>query len=752
MIRGSLVAKLWAVNPVSAGANPALGPNILVGVMNQRIGSSYPYFQLQRALFREDKDKADKWRDLLAGMETGELTIGSRTPVTGMPAWATPEVIPGGFATGTFVAGGSLRAHEHSLANELGISFAEVGRIRAALNAWYLSDDGLKRLREVASSGCFDVEAPEEAALLAVALLIEMQPTAVQTILNEISPFFDRLRFYPIPTAVPRGDGVHVRTVGQLRQSLYHIKPSKNVLQQSATLTTWIPLYDRLTDLLSELHGEAWEEMAVRWTKDYSLADHQHVSRRWSKPDGPFQRCRQLLEKRLSGELLSIGDKNYISIVANRRAAKYGTRAERDAYRADQARQDIKVWFDALADVVLARIRDFDEKTGLENIDAALAPIAKAESRRGARTGAEITPNFRRKIMSARVAPVSDLIEGGQISSPEVLAAVLPQITSQVHASAFRGRSERAVFASLYQAFRQRRSLLLLDLQSQVRLEELPWASALLLQRSNSLSHEDVAREVLHHIVLLTLMHFPHVQFPNALVDEMTQLARQGNIDVPLTREIAADIFMGRFTRTFDRAATLCLERYHGKLYGCYYDLPARLPSMSLGAYCYQRAGQKDSRLWNWSVAANGMAIEQQLILTSHNLAAVLSSLDLPHLEFGSLAKRTFEWICARQQIQYEDWRAQLQVLKNAAYAWRQMIAYLSELEEHAQSAVWHEIEAQFSTQSAKFRHRFEPAMLGLREAIQGVPPSDRNGKLFLGWSVGRHDFASSNAFHSVSK
>ena len=41
-------------------------------------------------------------------MASGKLRIGSREPVSGLPAWVTPEVVRGGFATGEPAAGGAV--------------------------------------------------------------------------------------------------------------------------------------------------------------------------------------------------------------------------------------------------------------------------------------------------------------------------------------------------------------------------------------------------------------------------------------------------------------------------------------------------------------------------------------------------------------------------------------------------------------------------------------------------------------------
>jgi hypothetical protein len=63
--------------------------------------------------------KARTWRQVFQGMLSGVLRIGSRVPVVGTPAWATLEVMQGGFASGSLLAGGQLLPHERELLTRL---------------------------------------------------------------------------------------------------------------------------------------------------------------------------------------------------------------------------------------------------------------------------------------------------------------------------------------------------------------------------------------------------------------------------------------------------------------------------------------------------------------------------------------------------------------------------------------------------------------------------------------------------------
>src|SRR5690606_30069960 len=113
--------------------------------------------------------KAEKWIDVFTGMLSGQLQVGSRTP-TSAPAWATLEVLTGGFATGNLLSGGALLAHEQELLDRIGASSENTSR--AQLNAYYLTETGQKELTGLLESGYYAVDLPEESALLVVCWLL----------------------------------------------------------------------------------------------------------------------------------------------------------------------------------------------------------------------------------------------------------------------------------------------------------------------------------------------------------------------------------------------------------------------------------------------------------------------------------------------------------------------------------------------------------------------------------------------------
>ena len=223
-----------------------------------QVGAGYPVGQLAKAFVtaatHEDagtreraQERARRWSAVLAGMAFGGLTVGSRTPVKGMPVWVTPEMVRGGFATGAPAAGGPLRAHEVEL-TALGGVAAE----RGALFAWFLGEAGLAELRSMLDGGGYRVEVPEHAALLTVAWLLRAGDRArALGLLDEIGPYAAQLCFAPVPDPQGARDASVVwrEPAGEVGRALAGRGENPRVKAMREALTVWNPLADELLDL-----------------------------------------------------------------------------------------------------------------------------------------------------------------------------------------------------------------------------------------------------------------------------------------------------------------------------------------------------------------------------------------------------------------------------------------------------------------------------------------------------------------------
>ena len=171
-------------------------------------------------------------------------------------------------------------------------------------------------------------------------------------------------------------------------------------------------------------------------------------------------------------------------------------------------------------------------------------------------------------------AEASVLVEVGVIPSAEVLSRVIPQITAQVRSAGIADLALRRLYQALYGAFRRRRSLLLLDRQSQVKLSELPWVAAIDAYRQSDQDARERARQTLEQVVGLAVTAFPQQILPNKLLQEIRTLAEEAGLKLPIVDEVAADIFMDEFSEKFLRSAQTAAAMLGGSLYEHCYALP----------------------------------------------------------------------------------------------------------------------------------------------------------------------------------
>ncbi|MFI6323692.1 hypothetical protein ACIBG8_39610 [Nonomuraea sp. NPDC050556] len=728
----------------------------------------YAFGQLQRALDKavsEDDAKVAAWRAVLDGMATGRLDIGSRTPVADTPAWVTLEVAHGGFATGRYLAETPMREDELARATD-----------RERLNLYYLSDAGQAELLAALASGSYRIDVPEDAALMVVAWLLDRgHHGAALDLVVRLRPLMHRLRMTPRleQSAGPSGATVRLAPVGEVKDALRATTVNADIATMVETLRVWLPLYDRLVALWCDTLDEDletgwpcrvwpadWTERRARWLADYRSASEQHtLARAHDRPKSNFARLRRPLEVcEHDSSALSGRDVGWIRRVLVNTVSKHGAPGseQRAALRSAQAVEAARPTHASLAALLAGRLDRYPEDGGIPAVEPLAGETLQDESPEVA-AGHPIPPHLLAKVTRALEAPVDELVARGVITSGEVLARVLPQITAQVLAADFGDEDLARLYAQTYGAFRRRRSLLLLNLEHQVRLDELPWVGALERFRAPRPDTARTARRTLEQTAVLALTAFPQAILPNPLLRELGALAKGAGLPMPLVEEVAADIFAGTFTEKWRTAAEIASRTMAGTLYARYYDLPAadawtaparrtswwgKRTADDFAGVCAARAKEAQSGGGHSYVAANGTVLEQSQILTTQNLATLVHTL---HLEehLGGLAERTFDWIVARQAMRVTERHAALHMVKNTAYAWRQAIFYLSFCAESQQLAAVNRLRRQVA--DAGVGDRFGPAVAGLAHVVNGgrfdaggtVPGS--RGRRFLGWTTGAH-------------
>ncbi|MFI0354839.1 transcriptional regulator [Actinomadura sp. 9N407] len=757
-----------------------------------RVGSGYPRAQLAKA-FRaasEHEDEAarlraeariESWDRVLAGMADGSLTIGSRAPVRGLPTWVTPEVVRGGFATGEAAAGGPPLPYEIEKAERLGIAAD-----RRALFFHHLTDAGLAELQELLDSGLYEVDVPEEAALPTVAWLLRAgDRNAALTLLDEIEPFADRLRFTPrpvpapspaqaaSPARTPAGDAeiVHRRTAGETVAALRGRLPQPAVAAMNEALGVWNPFADELLahwletvdeGRVARLEPDGWRERGVELLEWYEVLAARHTRcTKHRRPKENIAILRTALQETVAAPRARPSRPGLLQHAVDsmvRRRGAPGTDEHADL-RERQHQIAVRPTHHELAQILVARLAPLPQENGVPAPESLIGPVTEEEAlRTGVAAGTGIPASLRQTVEAALAAPIGTLVERGVVPSAEVMAELVPQLVAWTTAQSYRDEALRGLMAAAYRAFRNRRSLLLLHLQHQVELAELPWVRAVHEHRRPGYGFRSGSHATLTRLAELALQGFPGTILPNPLIRELGELAKAANVKVPFVEELAADIFMGAFSGKFLEAARLAGDLLEGTLYERYYGIDyaaiqrigdigrkhglAARTSDSFAALCAERAG---TSLGSHRPAENGTVIEQSQILTTHNLAVLVHPIGAePAIGWDGLARGAFTTVC-RLVTQLHGNPRPLGTIKDAAYAWRQAVFFLALCGLRDQIAViaWMRDEAE--RRPRHVAERLEPVLDGLRHVLVGGS-LDEDGALeahrtrrFLGWDTGRH-------------
>ncbi|MFD0399286.1 hypothetical protein ACFVHI_14555 [Kitasatospora sp. NPDC127121] len=729
---------------------------------------------------RSAEARVARWHAVLAGIADGRLTIGSRTPVAGLPAWVTPEVVRGGFATSAASAEGPLQPYECEAA-----ALAGVAAERGALFAYCLTEPGLSRLYDLLDSGRYEAAVPEEAALLTVAWLVRAGDAAgALELVDVLEPFADRLRFTPRPSALPAPDSeaVHRRTVGDAVTTLTGRRPNAAVEAQREALTVWQPFGDQLLAhwletaeagrVLERTPDSAWLERGAMLLRRYDELAAAHT--RCTKHRDPKENLgilRGALAETAAGRPLDarrLGLLRHAVASMVRRRGRPGSDRHTEL-RTRQAVQAAQPSHHDLAQLVLRRLSGLHQETGVADVAPLVADVSAHEAHTGNTrlpAGTPVPAAIRQVVEAALSAPLDTLVERGMVPSAEVLAELVPQLVAVTTSQSYPDETLRTLMAANYRAFRNRRSLLLSDLTGQVRVDELPWVRAVAGHRVGE-DGRAPARTALHQLGELAVQAFPGTLLPNPLVRELGVLARQAKLDAPFVEELAADIFTGTFTPKYLAAARAAAELLSGTLYERYYAIdyaavhdlataeageaykagkagkagkaPARgrRPRSSPGftELCAQRAEVSGG----WSVASNGKIIEQAQILTTHNLATLVTRVGIsPEPGWDDLAWRSFTTVCHATARIHDNPRP-LSTIKDAAYAWRQLVFHLSLCEPAAQARVIAGLRGEAARHPAHVAARLAPALAGLRQAARGGAADADAGRRLLGWTTGPH-------------
>ena len=469
------------------------------------------------------------------------MNWGDRQAVADAPVWATPRVLEGGFVSGELMAQ------------------LQDGDVR---NEYYLTPEGLDKLDRLLKSKCYRIRVPEHGALLMVAWLLNNgQTEEAHAILKEIGPYFHRLRFYPedtsrVDSAAPL-DSLFVRSVGeainsiqkrlQMQASEYVPRFRMKNSQRKANLD-WLPLKWKLLSFWTETCNgdgmpgecfpEGWGARALNLVCEFERLKQRDANTNAGRArKSSTQEMTLCIQKCLgmTKDYLSDHDKLCLKAILSGNEAKHSPLGSSEfASFQEHIRNSIPADETPVLNNLINRLAEEDPNCGLsqESIEKISLNFPK---------------NLGKIVNQTRTGTLEELIKVGMVPSSEAMAALVPLLMARTLNNNIPDQSLRHLGHALDNAFSARRSVLLLSLLSQVRFDELPWAKPLFCFREGKFFQENV-KTTMKLIVKTALEAFPQTVLPNKLRQSLSSLAHSVDEDIPLCDELAADIFMGRFS------------------------------------------------------------------------------------------------------------------------------------------------------------------------------------------------------------
>lgn len=145
--------------------------------------------------------------------------------------------------------------------------------------------------------------------------------------------------------------------------------------------------------------------------------------------------------------------------------------AEHAALRTRQGRDAARPAHHSLAGIVAARLATLPQDVGTTDAQHMVRPVEPEEARvTGVPDAWPIPAPIARVVWRATAGTIEQLIDQEVVASAEVLASLTPLIAAATYAAQYPEPSLRRLMATTFRAFRNRRSLLLLNLEHQVRL------------------------------------------------------------------------------------------------------------------------------------------------------------------------------------------------------------------------------------------------------------------------------------------
>ena len=235
-----------------------------------------------------------------------------------------------------------------------------------------------------------------------------------------------------------------------------------------------------------------------------------------------------------------------------------------------------------------------------------------------------------------------------------------------------------------YKAFKNMRSLLLLNLESQLKIMELPHYNTL-----NTIYKKN--RKSSNKLTLVKIITTNYVKWfggdlmPNRVVKMLYNLVNEFDSTVGFCEEIACDIFQRRFSKKYDISLNIAKKHMINTLYSNYYNINDLYKSSdNLTNLSLQLKNQYSPSSVNY-IDTNGQQLQASYILTTHNSLQIDKFLDT--VDFNKVVKQ----ITLKILTHLEPYNIERSVCLTLGHMWRNLMYYLTKLDtvEIANYFVW---------------------------------------------------------------
>ncbi len=345
----------------------------------------------------------------------------------------------------------------------------------------------------------------------------------------------------------------------------------------------------------------------------------------------------------------------------------------------------------ALLNAVISRLSMLPQELGVEDISPIVAPVQIGDAL------VDLPQNMVDRVNRARSGTLNQLLEWGSVSSLDMLPPLIKNMMEKVVCCGVKDPILSELLRQTYTSFKKVRSLLLTNMHGQKRMSDLPHNFLFTTIHSQQGDEEkDVmareAKAMLSEIMMMALKHFPHALIPNKLLQSLRDLVKQAKLDICLVDELAVDIFGHSFSQKFVVAAKHAARMLADTLYAQHFGLTAAFAKLM------REGGVSQDEFYSLCedlsepgakrIARNGSIIESMLLMTGANLPALLNVATPSYEQLETAIMQVWKWMLgkvhfmqtqlAREELDYNERTALLTVRKDVAYAWRNLVVYLS--------------------------------------------------------------------------